>query len=76
MKYRQSNGKENKLHFMLAKWQPQTAHDILHRFEQDVFPQLVACPASKGTLEGFLERTRRTRLERWLLPDEVAREDR
>jgi len=97
MKYRQPNGKENKLHFgafpavslldarerrdrarqllaagadparvrdeqarqarmaaantfeqvarewhqtMLAQWQPQTARDILHRFEQDVFPQI------------------------------------
>jgi len=25
---------------MLAQWQPQTARDILHRFEQDVFPQI------------------------------------
>lgn len=29
---------------MLGQWQPQTAHDILHRFELDIFPELGGIP--------------------------------
>lgn len=124
MKYRQPNGKENKLHFgafpavsladarerrdsarqllavgadparvrdeqarearlaaantfeqvarewhrtMLAKWQPQTAHDILHRFELDIFPRIgrlhVSEIHSRDVLHAIREVERRGALE-------------
>jgi len=124
MKYRQSSGKENKLHFgsfpavsladarerrdsarqllasgadpgrvrdeqerqarmaaantfelvarewhrtMLPQWQPQTAKDILHRFEQDVFPLIGKQPVtgiqSRDVLDAIRAVERRGALE-------------
>jgi integrase len=115
MKYRQSNGKENKLHFgayphvslaqarqqrddarnvlaagrdpgrvkadqsrlariadentfekvarewhevMLEKWQPQTAEDILNRFERDIFPEFGDVPISEVEVSHVLRAIR------------------
>lgn len=112
MKYRQPNGKENKLHFgafpavsladarekrdsarqllaadvdparareeqarqarmaaantfeqvarewhqtMLGQWQPQTAHDILHRFDLDIFPSIGKLPVTEVQARDVLD---------------------
>jgi integrase len=43
---------------MLGQWQPQTAHDILHRFELDIFPTLGEIPVTQVTTQNVLNAIR------------------
>jgi integrase len=43
---------------MLGQWQPQTAHDILHRFELDIFPTLGDIPVTQVTTGDVLNAIR------------------
>jgi integrase len=43
---------------MLGQWQPQTAHDILHRFELDIFPTLGDIPVTQVTTQDVLNAIR------------------
>ena len=43
---------------MLGQWQPQTAHDILHRFELDIFPKFGDLPATEIRTQDVLDAIR------------------
>lgn len=43
---------------MLGQWQPQTAHDILHRLELDIFPRLGHLPITEIRAEHVLDAIR------------------
>jgi hypothetical protein len=75
LKYRQLNGKENKLHFsaypdvslgvardlhgkMIKSWQPQTAENMLHRFELDLFPVFGSSPIADIKVPAVLNEIR------------------
>jgi integrase len=40
---------------MLGQWQPQTAHDILHRLELDIFPKLGELPVTAIRAQDILD---------------------
>lgn len=54
-------------HTMLGQWQPQTAHDILHRFELDIFPLIGKLPVievqARDVLDAICAVERRGALE-------------
>ena len=43
---------------MLGQWQPQTAHDILHRFELDIFPLIGWLPVTEVQARDVLDAIR------------------
>ncbi len=45
-------------HTMLGQWQPQTAHDILHRFELDIFPSIGKLPVTEVQARDVLDAIR------------------
>lgn len=45
-------------HTMRGQWQPQTAHDILHRFELDIFPSIGKLPVTEVQARDVLDALR------------------
>ena len=43
---------------MLGQWQPQTAHNILHRFELDIFPKFRKLPVTEIRPQDVLDAIR------------------